>query len=224
MLNYKRINSASFFEISVPVFRLGEVVDMHSPDTWGMTDRYRIASIDVLNSQNSTASKLHVAWNEQGLFLSGCLDAGTVSARADGGVVRMDWRVNSRHRRDWREWDQYCAAYRFVHPMDLFFGGVQESAVLGSPIGRIPPKNVREPAGQLSSDVFSMVIRTITQLRFWISVRAQSIPGYLPLEFPDISIGLDIGETGGAAFSLCQLGTVGSSFDPSGWFHCYCVE
>jgi|694.fasta_scaffold03342_17 hypothetical protein len=223
MLNYKRINSASFFEISVPIFRLGEVVDMHSPDTWGMTDRYRIASIDVLNSRNSTASKLQAAWNEQGWFLSGCLDMGVVPAWPEGGEVRMDWRVNTRHRRDWREWDQYCSAYRFVHPLDSR-GGVQESMAMGEPIVRSQTKKDRESVGRLSSDVFSMVIRTRVELRFWISVRAQSIPGYSPLEYPDLSMGLDIAETGGVALSLCQIGTVGSSFDPSGWFHCYCVQ
>lgn len=223
MLNYKRINSASFFEIAVPIYRLGEVVDMQSPDTWGMSDRYQIAAIDVLNSRNVTSSKLQIAWNEQGLFLAGCLEGPVGTVLSGNACIRCEWRIQSRHRRELREWDQHCVAYRFMYPVELP-GGLMESTQLGESISRGQARNSRALDKGASPDVFSQVIRTGKQLRFWMSARAISIPEYRPLEYPDLSMGLEVMESAGVELSLSQLGIGGNPFDPSGWFHCYCVE
>lgn len=223
MLNYKRINSASFFEIAVPIYRLGEVVDMHSPDTWGLTDRYQIAAIDLLNSRNATSNKLQIAWNEQGLFLAGCLEGPAGTVLNGNAFIRCEWRIHSRYRRELRDWDQYCAAYRFLHPVE-FPGGLIESTQLGEPVAPGKVKNPIDWQRSTSPDVFSQVIRTGKQLRFWMSARASSLPEYRPLEFPDLSMGLDVMESGGVELSLAQLGAKGNPFDPSGWFHCFCVE
>lgn len=223
MLNYKRINSASFFEIAVPIFRLGEVVDMHSPDTWGMSDRYQIAAIDLLNSRNVTSSKLQIAWNEQGLFLAGCLEGPVGTVLNGSAFIRFDWRIQSRHRRELRDWDQYCSAYRFMYPVGVP-GGLMESTQLGESISPGKARSSHDLGRRTSQDVFSQVIRTGKQLRFWMSARASSIPEYRPLEFPDLSMGLEVLESAGVELSLSQLGVGGNPFDPSGWFHCYCVE
>ncbi len=107
MFDNSLINPAALFEVSVPIHRLPEVLDMRSPETWGLDDKYQIPAIHVLNSQNSRRTSIRCGWNEQGLFLACRLTHKIPSGSQSPYTLKLELAVHTRYSRDLRARDDF---------------------------------------------------------------------------------------------------------------------
>lgn len=223
MFDNSLINPSALFEVSLPIHRLPEVLDMRSPETWGLDDKYKIPAIHVLNTQNSRQTSIRCAWNDQGLFLACKLSHKIPSGNQNTYALKIELAVHSRYSRDLRSRDDFSTHLvfdlrgpKFVDRLEL---ECQGTTAVSSGFSSLTPSETRECMG-----TYAALHRSVDELKFWVSIRAEQLPKYSPFEFPDIALGLLTIEPPTRLLSLAQSGVQDFLSIPQSWFHLRCTE
>ena len=224
MFDNSLINPAALFEVSVPIHRLPEVLDMRSPDTWGLDDKYQIPAIHVLNTQNSRRTSIRCGWNDQGLFLACRLTHKIPSGSQSPYSLKLELAVHSRYSRDLRTRDDFSTHLVFDLRGPKFVDRIEVECqeTTQAAFNRLPPQTQNAPPTPPGS--YAAAHRRVDELMFWISVRAEQLRKFRPTEFPDIALGLLAVEPPTRLLSLAQSGVSDFLSFPQSWFHFRCTE